>query len=99
MTPGKWLQGAIMLAVIGLGTTGTAAAQAYPAKPVRLIVPSGPGGPPDIRARWLTKKLSRARGQPGMANNKRGAGGIMGGEAGARSPPDGYTILLTHQGT
>jgi len=99
MTPGKWLQGAIMLAVIGLGTTGTAAAQAYPAKPVRLIVPSGPGGPPDIRARWLAEKLSPALGQPVIVDNKSGAGGIIGTEAGARSAPDGYTILLTHQGT
>lgn len=99
MTPGKWLQGAIMLAVIGLGTTGTAAAQAYPTKPVRLIVPSGPGGPPDIRARWLAEKLSPALGQPVIVDNKSGAGGIIGTEAGARSAPDGYTILLTHQGT
>jgi len=99
MTPGKWLQGAIMLAVIGLGTTGAAAAQAYPAKPVRLIVPSGPGGPPDIRARWLAEKLSPALGQPVIVDNKSGAGGIIGTEAGARSAPDGYTILLTHQGT
>jgi tripartite-type tricarboxylate transporter receptor subunit TctC len=89
-----WLQAMIMLAA-----TGFASAQDYPAKPVRLIAPSGPGSPSDIRARWIADKLTAALGQPVLVDNKAGAGGNIGTEAGARSAPDGYTILLAHQGT
>jgi tripartite-type tricarboxylate transporter receptor subunit TctC len=79
--------------------TGFAWAQPYPAKAVKLIVPSGPGSPPDIRARWLAEKLSPALGQPVIVDNKAGAGGIIATEAAAKSPPDGYTLILAHQGT
>jgi tripartite-type tricarboxylate transporter receptor subunit TctC len=89
----------LLEALIVLATAGLAAAQTYPVKPVRLIVPSGPGAPTDIRGRWLAEQLSPALGQTVIVDNKGGAGGIIGTEAGARSAPDGYTILLVHQGT
>jgi tripartite-type tricarboxylate transporter receptor subunit TctC len=89
----------LLEALIVLAMAGSAAAQTYPVKPVRLIVPSGPGAPTDIRGRWLAEQLSPALGHTVIVDNKGGAGGIIGTEAGARSAPDGYTILLVHQGT
>ena len=76
-----------------------ALAETYPDKPLRIIVPSAAGGPPDIRARWLAEKLRTALGQPVIVDNKPGAAGIIGTQAAARSPADGYTLLLVHQGT
>jgi tripartite-type tricarboxylate transporter receptor subunit TctC len=89
-----WLQAMVLSA-----GTGFASAQSYPAKPVRLIAPSGPGSPSDIRARWIADKLSLALGQPVVVENKAGAGGNIGTEAAAKSAPDGYTLILAHQGT
>jgi len=74
-------------------------AQSYPSKPVRLIAPSPPGSPVDIRARWIAEALTPAIGQPVVVENKAGAGGNIGTEAAAKSAADGYTLLLAHQGT
>jgi tripartite-type tricarboxylate transporter receptor subunit TctC len=74
-------------------------AQPYPAKPVRVIVAGPPGSVTDVRARWLSEKLTPALGQPVFVENRPGAGGNVGTEAAAKSAPDGYTILLVHQGT
>ena len=79
--------------------TGVVFAQAYPNKPIRLIVPSAPGTPPDIRARWLGEKLGPSLGQPIIVDNKAGAAGIIGTEAASRSAADGYTLVMCHQGT
>ena len=79
--------------------SGSTAAQAYPTKPVRLIAPSLPGSPVDIRARWIADALSPAIGQPVVVENKAGAGGSIGTEAAAKSASDGYTLVLAHQGT
>ena len=68
-------------------------AQTYPAKPVRMIVPSNPGGATDVVARVISPKLSEALGQPIVIENRAGAGGTIGTEAVARSAPDGYTLL------
>ena len=84
---------ALLLAV------GGAFAQAYPAKPVRLIVPFPPSGGNDVFARLLAQKLSEAWKQQVLVENRPGAGGNVGTEFAARAAPDGYTLLLGHTGT
>jgi len=87
------------LIVLGAIWSGAAFAQAYPSKPIRLIAPSTPGSVVDIRARWIADALAPALGQPVVVDNRAGAGGTIGTEAAARSPADGYTLVLAHQGT
>ena len=67
----------------------------YPNKPIRVIVPSPPGGPPDLIIRMLMPKLSAGLRQPLVIDNRAGAGGIVGSAVVAKSPPDGYTWLFT----
>src|SRR5688500_9802384 len=84
---------------IWLLTASAALAQTYPTKPVRLIVPGAAGSATDLRARWLAPRLSAALGQPVVVDNRAGAGGTIATEVAAKSPPDGYTLLIVHQGT
>jgi tripartite-type tricarboxylate transporter receptor subunit TctC len=73
-------------------------AQAWPNKPIRLVA-GGAAGITDIRARWLADRLAAALGQPVVVENNGAAGGNVGAEQVARSAPDGYTLLVIHQGT
>ena len=75
-------------------TFATAFAQSYPTRPVKLVVPSSPGGGTDISARILAPKLSEYLGQQVVVENRPGAGTMIGGEVVAKSPPDGYTLLM-----
>ena len=84
----------ILLAALALGAAAHAAAQAYPAKPVRLIVTFAPGGAGDITGRLVGDKLSELWKQPVVIENRVGGGGRIGVEAVFRSEADGYTLLL-----
>jgi tripartite-type tricarboxylate transporter receptor subunit TctC len=80
-------------------TPAVAGAQTYPAKPLRLIIPFGPGGTNDILGRLVALRLGEALGQQIIPDNRGGAGGSIGMEVAAKSPPDGYTIAIGHIGT
>jgi tripartite-type tricarboxylate transporter receptor subunit TctC len=75
--------------------TGTALAQSYPAKPVRVIVPFPPGGTADLLSRTTAQKLSASLGQQFIVESRAGAGGNLGAELVYRAEPDGYTLLAT----
>jgi tripartite-type tricarboxylate transporter receptor subunit TctC len=84
---------AAMLAALALAGA-CAHAQTYPAKPIRVVVPFGAGGPADIYARYLGQHMQGALGQPFVIENRPGAGSIIGTDVVAKSAPDGYTLLL-----
>jgi tripartite-type tricarboxylate transporter receptor subunit TctC len=86
---------ALLCAAIG---SGQSSAQTYPARPVRLIVPFGAGGPTDVIARLVAQKLSERWGQQVYTENLPGAGGNTGVATVARAPADGYTILVVSTG-
>jgi len=84
-----------LLAFALLLVATSAAAQPWPAKPIRMVVPFAPGGPVDVVARLISPKLSEALGQPIVIENKTGAGGNLGVREVAKAAPDGYTVLAT----
>jgi tripartite-type tricarboxylate transporter receptor subunit TctC len=90
------LPGAVYLSLILLCAlaAGAVNAQTYPAKPIRIIVPSTPGGSVDTLARTVGPKLAERWGQQVVVDNRSGAGGVIAGELTAKSPPDGYLLLL-----
>jgi len=83
---------------LALIVPGLAFSQAYPAKPVRMIVTFPPGSTPDIVGRALASRLQEAMGQPFVVENRSGAGGNVGADVVAKSAPDGYTLLVSTTG-
>ena len=83
------------IALALLAVSASAFGQGYPARPVRLVVADSPGGAPDQLARLLAERLSAGLGQSVVVDNRAGAGGAVGADYVAKSPPDGYTLLMT----
>mgnify|MGYP001573040734 FL=1 len=84
----------VMVAVMLAGASAFASAQAYPTRPIRLVVPYPAGGGGDLLARPLAQSLTETLGQQVIVENRGGAGGNLGMELVAKSPPDGYTLVL-----
>ena len=85
----------IALAALGAAMTGgSAMAQAWPSKPISLIVPFPAGGTTDVLARALADKLTQSLGQTVIVESKPGAGATLGADVVAKSKPDGYTLLV-----
>jgi tripartite-type tricarboxylate transporter receptor subunit TctC len=101
MLENKYLCFIAMLAAAGFAAhavaqpASTASGQAYPNRPVRIIVPFAPGGATDIVARVMAQKLNETWGQTIVVDNRGGAGGNIGGELAAKANPDGYTLFMT----
>jgi tripartite-type tricarboxylate transporter receptor subunit TctC len=85
---------ALALALMAACHSFPAHAEDYPARPIRIIVPFGAGGPADIAARLVGNVLQQSLGQPIVVENRTGAGGVIGTQEVAKSEPDGYTLLL-----
>ena len=88
-----------VLAGAALLLPGAARAAEWPERPIRMVIPFAPGAGADIVGRTFAEELAKALGQPVMVDNKGGAGGLLGMIEGVRAAPDGYTLLLTSQGT
>ena len=84
------------LIVVALAlVAGVAAAQNYPAKPIRIVVPFPPGGGTDLVARTVAQKMNETLGQTAVVDNRAGANGIIGADLVAKAPADGYTVMIT----
>ena len=85
----------VMLAASALASLACGAgAQTYPSKPIRMVVPFAAGGPTDVYARTVGQELTKLLGQPVIVDNRPGAGGNLGADLVAKSPPDGYNVVL-----
>jgi len=87
----------LLLALVAPASVAEAA-EAYPSKPIRLIVPFSPGGPADVLARVMGDKIGASMGKPVVVDNRAGAGGNIGMALGAKAAPDGYTLVLAPAG-
>ena len=90
----RWL----LLALVVVLLPSAAAAETYPSRPIKLVVPFPPGGPNDIIARVVGQRMSELLGQPVVVDNRGGAGGVVGTDAVAKAAPDGYTIGICSAG-
>jgi tripartite-type tricarboxylate transporter receptor subunit TctC len=90
----RWSTGLGLVIAAVAAVTAPAGAQQYPNKPVKIVVPFGPGGPADIYARVIGHELSEVLKQSFVIDNKPGAGGTIGADIVAKAPPDGYTLLM-----
>lgn len=88
----------LLTGLMGLATGGAAMAQAYPSKPVHVVVPYAAGGPADVMVRAISQKLGDSWGQPFIVDNKPGANEIIAADFVAKSPGDGYTFLVASDG-
>jgi tripartite-type tricarboxylate transporter receptor subunit TctC len=91
--------GVLAACVAAARVAPSAAAQPFPAKPIKIIVPYSPGGTTDLMARLVGQKLTERLGQPVVVENKPGANGMIGADAVAKAPPDGYTLGIASPGT
>jgi tripartite-type tricarboxylate transporter receptor subunit TctC len=89
----------VLFVVLLALASGAQAQSPYPTKPIRLVVPLAPGGPSDILARAMAQKMTEGLKQTVVVDNRTGAGGIIGTDIAAKSPPDGYTMLLVAAAT
>jgi tripartite-type tricarboxylate transporter receptor subunit TctC len=87
-----------LAALLAAFIAGSAFAQGYPSRTVRIVVPNAPGGPTDIVARIMAQRMPESMGQAVIVENRLGAGGTVGTESVARSAPDGYTVLFSAAG-
>lgn len=87
-----------LVALAALALPGAAQAQAYPGRPIRMVVPYAAGGAADITARVIAKEMARSLGVPVVVDNRGGANGNIGTDAVAKAAPDGYTVLFTASG-
>ncbi|WP_454711923.1 tripartite tricarboxylate transporter substrate-binding protein [Cupriavidus nantongensis] len=94
----RWLAALMMAAAAMAGAPGAAAADAYPARPITLVVPYSAGGPTDVVARTLAQAMSQDLGQSVVVENRTGAGGTVAAAFVARAQADGYTLLIHHNG-
>jgi tripartite-type tricarboxylate transporter receptor subunit TctC len=92
-TPWRTVLSAIAAALVSVASASVAFAQAYPSKPIRIVVPIGPGGSTDLVGRMFAQRLGEQMGVSLYVENRPGAGAVIGTELVAKAPPDGYTLL------
>src|SRR6185295_4064303 len=94
----RTLLAAVLVAGL-MSVSGSAGAQTYPSKAIRVVVPQAPGGGNDTIARLIGQRLTQGLKQQVIVDNRAGAGGLIAAELVAKSPPDGYTLLLGNVAT